>query len=207
MSKKIFKMVFGLLMIGLLYSNITQAQVSTKTYKSQYPEVSIAPVGGVQFPLGNLNDRYGTSWNAGLEVSLQVNKEVAFFLKGGYYAMPIKDEVNFNPTDANYWEITAGPRYIFSSPNIKAKFFIEAGLGAYIFHEKEYTLMATEPGYPDLTISGRSTTNFGVNAGPGVMVPLGKVADLVMKAKIHYTFESDNSHYFIAAIIGVNFKL
>jgi len=201
MFKKIFKMVFGLLMIGLLYSNITLAQVSTKTYKSEYPQVSIAPVGGVQFPIGNLNDRYGTSWNAGLEVSLQVNKEVAFFLKGGYYAMPIKDEVTFNPTDANYWEITAGPRYIFSSPNIKAKFFLEAGLGAYIFHEKEYTRMATE------IVPGRSTTNFGVNAGPGVMIPLGKVADLVMKAKIHYTFESDNSHAFIAAIIGVNFKL
>ena len=133
MFKKIFSLMFALLIFTLFTSSISQSQTVTK---DPYPLISISPLVGVHFPVGGLNDVYNASWNAGLDITLRVNKETAFYLKGGFYNMPRKGEVGTGP-NANYIEITAGPRYVFSTPNIKANFFLEAGLGMYIFNTNE----------------------------------------------------------------------
>jgi len=203
MFTKIFKLAFGLLMMLLIISNISEAQ----TKKTVYPVFSIAPVGGVQFPISSLNDLYGPSWSGGLDLGLAVNRETSFYLNATYFNMPRKNDVAVGP-DASYIGITAGPRYVFTSPKIKAKFFIEAGLGVYIFNMKEYTIVTS--GEPDLIIPSASKTNFGANVGPGVIIPLGQAADLLMKTKLHYTFgngETGGSKTFVAAVIGVDFKL
>jgi hypothetical protein len=201
MFNKLFKLGFGLLMLVLFVTNISQAQ----TKKVVYPIFSIAPVIGVQFPVSGLNDNYNPSWNAGLDLGLAVNRETSFFLNATYYNMPAKD-VSVNVPSASYIGITAGPRYVFTSPKIKAKFFLEAGLGVYIFTQKEFTTTTT----PITTIPSASTTNFGVNVGPGVVIPLGGAADLIMKSKLHYSFESGGSggsRTFVTGLVGVDFKL
>lgn len=201
MFNRISKLAFGLLMLALLFTSISEAQ----TKKSIYPVFSISPLVGVHFPMGGLNDNYNPSWNAGLEVALAINRETSFFLNGTYYNLPRKEDASTGPA-ASYIAITAGPRYVFTSPKVKAKFFLEAGLGAYIYTRKEYNSTTT----PVVTYPSESTTNFGVNAGPGVIIPLGEVADLVMKSKIHYIFESGGaggSRTFVTGIIGVDFKL
>jgi hypothetical protein len=201
MFNKILKLGFGLLMMVLFITNVSEAQ----TKKVSYPLFSIAPLVGVQFPVSGLNDNYNPSWNAGLDLSLSVNRETSFFLNATYYNMPVKDVV-VNMPSASYIAITAGPRYVFTSPKIKAKFFLEAGLGVYIFTQKEFTIV----GPPDIIFPSASTTNFGVNVGPGVIIPLGGAADLVMKSKLHYSFESGGSggsRTFVTGVVGVDFRL
>lgn len=201
MFNKLFKLGFGLLMLVLFVTNISQAQ----TKKVVYPLFSIAPTIGVQFPVAGLNDNYNPSWNAGLDLCLAVNRETSFFLNGTYFNMPVKDNVAV-PSNASYIAITAGPRYVFTSPKIKARFFLEAGLGVYIYNKKEFTIV----GPPDVIVPSTSTTNFGVNVGPGVLIPLGGAADLVMKSKLHYSFESGGSggsRTFVTGVIGVDFRL
>jgi len=188
-------------MMVLFITNVSEAQ----TKKVSYPLLSIAPLVGVQFPVGGLNDSYNPSWNAGLDFNLAVNRETSFFLNATYYNMPVKDNVAI-PSNASYIGITAGPRYVFTSPSVKAKFFLEAGLGIYIFTQKEFTVV----GPPDVIFPSASTTNFGVNVGPGVMIPLGGTVDLKIKSKLNYSFESGGSggsRTFVTGVMGVDFKL
>lgn len=58
MFKKIFTIMFALLMITLLSINISEAQT---TKKIVYPLFSISPIIGAQFPAGGLNDLYKAS--------------------------------------------------------------------------------------------------------------------------------------------------
>jgi hypothetical protein len=197
MFKKIFNLSVALFIMAFFITNFSEAQ----TKKVQYPIFSISPVGGVQFPVGGLNDNYGVSWNAGLDLSLKVNKETAFYLNAAYFDMPLKAGI-IGP-GAGYIAITAGPRYYFASPKLKAQFFLEAGIGAYIFTQKEYTIATT----PETIIPSASKTNFGVNVGPGVTIPLGGTIDLIMKSKLHYTFQDGGAHTFISAVAGVEFRL
>jgi len=196
MFKKIFTLIFALAIIVLFSSNITQAQ-PTKTKGDVYPVFSLAPLGGVQFPVAGLNNTYNAGWNAGLDLNLKINRETSIFLNGTYFALPIKTDLVGG--DASYIGITAGPRYIFTSKNIKAQIFLEMGLGAYIFNSKEYS-SAT------IVIPSVSTTSFGVNVGPGALIPLGKAMDLMIKAKLHDVLASDGSTTFISIAAGLDFK-
>jgi hypothetical protein len=195
MFNKIFKLGFGLLMLVLFITNISEAQ----TKKEVYPVFSISPLGGVQFPVGGLNDTYGVSWNAGAEVSMKINRETAFFLNGSYFNLPIKSGAD--APNASYIAITAGPRYYFGGPKLKAKFFMEAGVGMYMFTIKEHT-------FTNGAISPSVTaTYFGANTGPGVTIPLGGSVDMLMKAKLHYTFHEGGSHTFLSTVAAIEFRL
>ncbi|MDD5360738.1 MAG: outer membrane beta-barrel protein [Ignavibacteria bacterium] len=198
MFKKIFTLLFVALIAALLSSEISQAQTTYK--KDVYPLFAITPMAGIQFPIGTLNDNYKLSFNAGLEAAMRINRETAFFLKAGYYNMPRKSDMGPGP-DANYIEITAGPRYVLTSPKVKAQLFVEAGIGAYMFMTREWT----DP--YGTVISSTTKTNFGVNGGPGVIIPMGSVADFMLKAKMHYTFEDGGAHTFLSTEMGINFKL
>lgn len=198
MFKTIYKLVFTLLVMTFIISNVSQAQTPVKI--DPYPIFSISPLVGIQFPVATLNDTYKASFNGGLDINMKVNKETSFFLKAGYYNFPIKTELEGQ--SATYIEITAGPRYIFSGRNIKAQFFLEGGAGAYIFNLKEYTNPTTNVITPSTT-----ETTFGVNAGPGVLLPLSKTIDLMMKAKLHYVFHEGGSRTFLATTIGMDFAL
>ncbi len=199
MFKRIFKLMFIVLMFALFTASITQAQ-TTKTKGEVYPVFSISPLVGVNFPIQDLNNVYSTSWNAGLDLNLKVNRETSFFLYAGYVDMPIKSGL-IGPS-ASIIAITAGPRYIFTSASIKAQIFVEAGLGAYIFSSKDFT--TTVP--PIVTIASESKTYFGINVGPGAIIPLGPSMDLIMKVKLHDMFATGGSQTFIAANMGLNFK-
>ena len=201
MIKKISVLMFALLIIALFNSTNSNAQ-PTKTKYDVYPVFSIAPVGGIQFPIGGLNDIYNASFNAGIDLALKVNKETSFYLNAAYYDMPRKSEIAAGP-NASYIVISAGPRYIFATPKLKAKFFLEAGAGVYILNTKEYTLA----GPPSVIIASESATALGVNGGAGVIIPLGESMDLLMKEKLHYTFEKGGDRVFISTMIGLDFKL
>ncbi len=202
MFTKIYKLVFALVMFALLTTSITEAQTVKRSMVAVYPAISIAIGGGAQFPVGDLGNFYKSSFNAGLDINLKVNKETSFFLNASYFDLPRKLDGIPGP-DASIFSITAGPRYVFSGANVKAKFFLEAGLGAYILSLKDYTTLTT----PAVLIPGTSKANFGANVGPGVILPLSDSMDLLMKTKLHYIFTTGGSSTFISAQIGLDFKL
>ncbi len=47
----------------------------------------------------------------------------------------------------------------------------------------------------------------GVNVGPGVLIPVGGSTMIIMKAKLHYIFESGASRTMVTAVAGVDFRL
>lgn len=201
MFKKIITLMFALLVIAFFSSNITEAQTSSSNTKITYPVFSVCPLLGVQFPVGMLNNTYKPSFVGGLDLNLKINRETAFFINASYYDMPIKTELQ--GPGASVIGITVGPRYTFTSSSIKAQFFLEAGLGVYMFHTQDYTTTGT----PSYTFASSTTSNFGFNVGPGVIIPMGNVADLMLKVKIHDILASGGSSSFITGVIGVDFKL
>jgi hypothetical protein len=80
---------------------------------------------------------------------------------------------------------------------------MEAGLGLYIFASKDFNTTGT----PSVLVPGVSTTNFGINVGPGAIIPLGTSMDLIMKVKIHDMFLKGGSQTFLTAQMGLDFKL
>jgi hypothetical protein len=199
MFTNIYKLLFVLLMLAFITTNITQAQ----TKKTTYPIFSISPIIGAQFPAGGLNDISKASWNAGIEMNLKVNRETSFFLNGTYFDMPVRSDIGQGPS-SSFLGITAGPRYTFATPQLKANFFLEAGLGAYIHNVKEYTYTNVTP---NVTVASTSSTSFGLNVGPGVLIPVGGSTFLILKSKLHYIFESGASRTFITGVMGVDFRL
>jgi hypothetical protein len=205
MFNKIFKLAFALLLVVILFTNSSEAQ----TKKLTYPIIYISPLIGVQFPIMGLNDNYKPSWNGGLDVALKINRETAFFINGSYYNMP-KNTDAVALSDASYIGITAGPRYVFTSPKIKAQGFLEAGAGVFIFNQKEYTIPSPSLSQPDIIVPSSSNTLFGVTTGAGVFIPLSTSFDIIMKTILNYTFPSDGaggSRTFLSARIGIDFKL
>lgn len=196
MKNSIPKLLFViLLLVFAININVSEAQVYSK---EKYPEFFLSPLVGVQFPVGNLNDVYSPSWNAGLDFAIRINRETAFYLKAGYIDMVVKSDAA-GPR-ASFIEVTAGPRYIFSSDKLKAKFFLEAGGGLYVFHTREYTI-------GNVIIPSDNSANVGVNAGPGAMIPLSNTLSIEGKSKFHYIFNSGSSQSFITASVGLVIKL
>ena len=209
MFQKIFTMVFALFIIAFLTSNVTNAQTSNALFntlntdmqtakKTVYPVFSLSPIIGATFPIGTLGNNYKTSLIAGIDLNLQVNRETSFFLNGSYFDLPAKTESGF--TGSSIIAITVGPRYTFSGPQLKAALFLEAGLGVYMIHDKEFTLDGVT--YPSAT-----STNFGLNVGPGVTIPAGGTVNIILKVKFHEVLVTGGSQSFIAAVAGVDFRL
>lgn len=202
MFQRIYKLILCSLLLSLLLVNYGSAQVSndpklqTISTKSSYPKFTLSPVAGVIFPIGELGNKYAAGFTGGLDLGIRVNKEVGIYVKTGYYSLTDNTE---GAPNASYFEASAGPRYYFVKKNLKSSFFLEAGVGAYIFSQDAYT-SGTE------TFDRVSNTNAGVNAGPGFTLMLGKSVDLIMKAKYHLIFNDGGTRSFIAALGGVEFK-
>lgn len=168
------------------------------TYKkSVYPQMSLSGLGGVSFPVGQFGENFKSGPTFGLDLSYKVNKEVGFYGKVGYSIFP--DKVNGSAPDGKYIEYTAGPRYYFTSRNLKSSIFLEAGLGGYSFMQDAYTLSGVD--YAKYT-----TTNFGMNAGIGGILNLGRDVDMLFKAKYHNILTTDGSTSFVEPVLGIDIR-
>lgn len=192
------KIITVILTLVLMLSATVQSQTTTK--KSIYPQWSLAPVAGIGFPIGAFGDNFKSGLTFGLDLSNKINKEVGFYAKLGYYIFPTKIE---GATDGKYLEYTAGPRYYFTSKNLKSSIFFEVGLGGYSFMQDAYTLTVDTV---STNVAEKSTTNFGINGGIGAVLNLGKSIDLLVKFKYHNVLTSDGSTSFIAPVLGIDIR-
>lgn len=192
---KTLKRSFYLVALLVFLSSLAYSQQKYSTSKSK--QWSLTPEGGVSFPVGSLSENYKAGGNFGLDLNYQANKEVGFYGKVGYYIMSSKTP---GVTDGKYLEYTAGPRYTFRNKKLKSSIFLEAGLGAYTFQQNSYS-------YNGVDFPENSTTDFGVNAGLGAVLNLGRDVDLLFKAKYHSIFINDGSSSFITPVLGIDVRL
>lgn len=185
------------LLIALIFMLSVTVQSQTKTKKPAYPQWSISPVGGIAFPVGKFGESFKSGPTFGLDISYKANKEVGFYTKFGYYIFTTKTE---GATDGKYIEYTAGPRYFFMAKNLKSAFFLEVGLGGYSFMQDAYTI-------DTVTTAENSYTKFGINAGMGALLNLGKTVDLILKVKYHNILTSDGSQSFVVPVLGIDIRL
>ncbi len=172
------------------------AQSQTKI-KSPYPVFSVSPVGGVSFPIGTFGDNFKTGPSFGLDLSYRVNKEVGFYGKFGYNIFSNKT------TDLpknNIMEYTVGPRYFFTSKNLKSAMFVEAGVGGYTLTQDAFTLAGVS--FPKV-----SDTKFGINAGVGATLNVGRTVDLIVKVKYHNILTEGGSTSFLSPLVGIDIRL
>lgn len=186
------------------FAQTTTTVVTTpkKTYvvtKESFPQWSITPTGGVIFPVLNLSESFKPNGQFGLDVGAKVNKEVGFYLKTSYMFM--NSSASGAPV-GKYIEITAGPRYYFSSINVKSQLFAEAGVGPYIFSQASY-----QPEDPTIAVVPEiNETKLGINAGLGASVFLSPNMNLMIRTKYNTVFTSTTTKSFITASTGLEFK-
>lgn len=174
----------------------------TKKYvvtKEAFPQWSVTPSGGIVFPIMDLSNSFKSNGIFGLEVGTKVNKEVGFYLRGNYMFM--NSSASGAPV-GKYIEISVGPRYYFSSINVKSQLFADAGLGPYIFTQASY-----QPQDPTAAVIPEiSETKLGVNAGVGASLYLSDNMNLMIRTKYNTVFTSTATKSFITASTGLEFK-
>lgn len=185
-------------LVIILIMIMTSAVFSQTSYtkKKAYPNWSLSPLGGITFPVGELSNNFDPGVSTGLDVTYRVNREVGFYGKFGYNTLGSKTT---GLPDGKYLEYTVGPKYYFTSPNLKSSVYLEAGVGAYTFMQNGYMLN-------NQTVDEISETNFGYNAGIGAILNLGKNVDLKFETKYTSILKEGGSNSFIAPALGVDFR-
>jgi opacity protein-like surface antigen len=197
MFTKIFKLFMSLMILGLLITNYSYSQTSnTKIIKKPYPVYTISPLAGAIFPLSELSNNYRAGFTAGLDLGVRLNHEVALYTTIGYHSLTGQ---NSDIPKSNYLEVSAGPRYYFTSPKLQSKFFIETGVGAYSNSQDAYTMNG-------VTTGKVSQTNVGINVGPGATLQLSNSMDVILKTKYHMIFNGGGTRSFVNAMGGLEFK-
>ncbi len=199
--KKI-KVLATLLTIILLYSASVNAQTTTtsKRMKTPYPVWSVSPMAGVAFPIGAFGDNFKSGLSFGIDVSNKLNKETGLYAKVGYSIFPSKLA---GVSDVKILEYTAGPRYFFTSKNLKSSIFFEVGLGGYSYGQDAYVLTVNGVA---TNVPKTTSTNFGVNAGMGAVLNVSKPIDFIIKAKYHDIFTTNGSTSFIEPLLGIDIR-
>jgi hypothetical protein len=199
--KKLLSITAALIITLLLsYSADAQTRTTTTVKKTSYPYLDISPNAGFIMPLGVFADQYKASPRAGLDLTYRVNKEVGIYSTFSYNSLQNKQE---NLPSSSYIEATVGPRYYFNHPRLSSKFFIEGGLGAYIFNSPAYSVTTNEV---TQNVAASTDTRMGVNTGIGGIVNLSQTVDIFVRSKYNMLFREGGTSSFIATDGGVTVR-
>jgi hypothetical protein len=189
--KKLYVITVLLLFIcNSLYAQKNTARIDTLR---KIPFWSLSITGGLIMPLGDFGNNFNNSFDAGVEISYHPIRHYAFFFNLHYDFLKPKD-VNYSG-NAGYLEVGAGARSYLGK--VHEIFFIEAGIGDYIYY---YTSAVS-----------KNTTNikgsFGIKAGIGGNMPVTERILLLVKTDLHFIFTSGDKTYFPGVYGGVRFIL
>jgi hypothetical protein len=158
--------------------------------------ITLGVFGGVIIPTGTFADGFNLSPTVGVESYYPVDKNIDVVADIAYSFLSLKNPGNLISNDKYYYLESSGGIRLNLMP-VKQKFFIEALVGGYTFGVN-YTING-------ITYTN-STTNFGLNAGAGVIVPLSAQIEIAAKVKFHYIFTPVNSTSYIGFTGGFNYK-
>jgi hypothetical protein len=195
-------------LVGLIAGSVTAQTANNPEYRTvhkplrlSFPQFSIAPYGGVIFPLPKvLNQNFKPGANLNIDLGYRANREVGFYAKAGYYIMSSK--ISGAPI-GNYMEISAGPRYYFTKVNVKSELYLEGGVGAYNFKQKSY---ANPQDLNGSVIDQINNTKTGINGGVGANLALTDAMDFMVKTKYHVIFTPNGTTSFITVGGGLSFR-
>lgn len=204
MIKKIYKLLMLVLMSGLLITGISNAQNSAsliskdraKVTPAKFPIFTLSPMAGGIFPVSEFGNTYQAGFSGAIDGAVRINRELGIFSNIGYYSLSTSVP---NAPHSEYFEISAGPRYYFTKSNLKSTFFIESGVGAYVFSQDAY-------GEGAAYVDRQSSTNFGFNVGPGFTMQASKSVDLILKTKYQMVFLDGGTRSFVTGLGGIEFK-
>ena len=181
-----------------LSTSLTDTKLVTDVVKKQsYPKLTLGLAGGIGFPISNFSDQSKQGGTGAVDIGLRINKEVGIFVNGKFSNLPTQR--NGTATN-NLIEISGGPRYYFTTSRLKSMFFMETGLGAYIFNNGSYTT----PG--GIFVDNSSSTNIGANIGPGFSLWLSDNLDIMLKGKYHVIFTKGSTTSFVTSLLGLEYK-
>ncbi len=193
------KKLTSIMVLLIIIINVAIAQdnnsMQNNKYKSPYPQFMISPYAGVIIPTGVLNDNYRPSPAFSMDIGYRANKEVGLYAKFGYVRLNSKQD---NISDANYYEISLGPRYYFNHENLKSNIFLEGGIGAYTFSNNTLTIGNTQ-------VAGLTNTRVGLNTGIGASMALSDRVRILVKGKYTMIFTPSGSDSFVTSGAGLEF--
>ncbi len=159
--------------------------------------VQLTLQGGFMVPVGTyLSDNYFNSAIVGADVAYRVNTEVALYAEVRYIALSLKDTLG---PSSGYLEANIGPRFYFRPKCYRSSFFIEAGVGPYIFMQGSAVT-------PDLNYESKTEFRMGANAGVGGELVLTNSLFITLKSKINTIFYPFGSTTFISGIGGFTIR-
>lgn len=179
-------------------TNLTDTKLVTDVAKKQsFPKITLGLAGGIGFPISSFSDQSKQGGTGAVDIGLRINNEVGIFVNGKFSNLPAQR--NGTATN-NLIEISGGPRYYFTTSRLKSMFFMETGLGAYIFNNGSYTT----PG--GVFVDKNTSTNFGANIGPGFSLWLSDNLDIMLKGKYHVIFTKGSTTSFATSLLGFEYK-
>ncbi len=153
--------------------------------------------GGFMNPLSSyFVDNYFTSSSFGFDLAYRVNTEVALYTEIKYDILSPKDTLAPAP---GYLESTIGIRFYFRPKCYRSSFFIEAGIGPYIFMQSSGTT-------PTRIYDSQTSFKFGGNAGMGGELVLTNSVFITLKSKVNSVFEPKGTTTFVSGIGGFTIR-
>lgn len=159
--------------------------------------VQLTLQGGFMNPLSSyFVDNYFTSASMGFDLSYRVNTEVALYTEIKYDILSLKDTIG---PSTGYFESTVGVRFYFRPKCYRSSFFIEAGIGPYIFMQSSATT-------PLRNYNSVTNFRFGGNAGIGGELVLTNSLFITLKSKVNSIFEPKGTTTFVSGIGGFTIR-
>lgn len=177
-------------------SGLSASNEMVKVKKSEFPIFTISPLAGGIFPVSEFGNTYQAGFSGAIDAAVRMNRELGIYTNLGYYSLSTSVP---NAPHSEYFEISAGPRYYFTKSNLKSTFFLETGIGAYIFSQDAY-------GEGAAYVDRQSSTNVGFNIGPGFTIQASKSVDLMLKTKYQMVFLDGGTRSFVTGLGGIEFK-
>lgn len=183
---------------------LTFAMVNTsysQEFKSAPPKYSISVYGGFLQPVSDFNNFYKSSGQIGLSVYYDVNKEVSLGTDVSFNFLANRQE---GGSSSSFIQVTSGPRYYFKTRKLKSSFFLEAGIGGYMFNSGTFMINATGD---NINPPSEVNVNLGVSGGLGGEVSLTNTVKMIFRGKYHNIFGNEGSTNFVTLDGGIKIYL
>lgn len=176
---------------------LTTGNPELKGYKTRN-FLQITLQGGFMVPAGNyFQDNYNTGAAFGFDLAYRVNTEVALYTEIKCNLMSLKDSLG---PSTEYFEGTAGVRFYFRPKCYRSSFFIEAGVGPYIFSQGSATT-------PTTNYASKTEFRMGANTGIGGELVLTNSLFITLKSKLNTIFYPFGSTTYVSGAGGFTIRL
>ncbi len=183
---------------------LTLIVVNTSTsqeLESMPPKYSISVYGGFLQPVSDFNNFYKSSGQVGISVYYDVNKEVSLGTDVSFNFLANRQE---GGSSSSFIQVTSGPRYYFKTRKLKSSFFLEAGIGGYMFNSGTFMINATGD---NINPPSEVNVNLGVSGGLGGEVSLTNTVKMIFRGKYHNIFGNEGSTNFVTLDGGIKIYL